>query len=98
MEINSSGIPTPANPISSQPPKKIPWLAIIVIIIILLIGAGYLLLGKPGTGIKKQPPLTISQQTPSQNQDNLDNGLNSINVDIGSDSDFASIDQDLKQL
>ena len=91
----------PQTPIPQVQPKKIPWVAIGLLVIILLIGGGYLLFSKqiPTNKATKLPPLTVSTQAPAPvAEENLENDLNSIDVEAGASSDFDAIDQDLKQL
>lgn len=85
--------PTPGAP-AEESNKLILWLVIGLVVIIVLVGGIYLFLSRQqGT----TQPQTITSQTPAP-QENLENDLNSIDVETGADSDFTSIDQDLQSL
>lgn len=113
MEMNNPTVQPPAPsipqtplqaPILQIPPnKKVPWIAIGLLVVILVIGGGYLLFGKQilNNNTSKLPPLTINTQAPvpasAPAEENLENDLNSIDVEAGA-SDFNTVDQDLQQL
>lgn len=101
MDANKSPVqPLPDPTIVSQPTggggsnKLVLWL-IMGLLVIGLIGVGYLYMGGQRTGSNYQAPVT-GKSTPAP-ESNLDNELNSIDV-TASDSDFNSIDQDLGSL
>lgn len=89
----------PQTPIPQVPFKKIPWVAIGLLVAILIIGGAYLLFSKQITTTRtpKLPPLTVASPTPAAQED-LENELNNIDVEAGATSEFDAIDQDLKQL
>lgn len=100
-------IPTPKLAINPAPPstpveppkesnKLILWFVLGLIVIGVLVGGTYLYLSRQqAVDFNQQAAKT---QTPAPiPEENLENDLDSINVDDGA-SDFAGIDQDLQQL
>ncbi len=97
--------PTPATPVASpvQPAeekkggnKMVIWFVVGLIVIIALVGGIYFFLSKQQT--TPQPEIVTQTPAPSPS-DNLENDLNSINVDTSTESgDFAPVDKDLEQL
>lgn len=94
---------TPQTPIAPEPPsgesnKMVLWLVIGLVVIVVLVGGIYFFLSKQQsteTGTK-QPVVQVTPK-PQDTVDALDKDLNALNIE-SSDSDFASIDQDLQQL
>lgn len=108
---NNSSIPQPAIPTNTQPvqpvappltngsggSKMVLWFVIGLVAVIALIGGIYLYLSKQQAAV---PQSDVVKQTPAPTPaENLENDLNSINVDTSTQSsDFVPVDQDLKQL
>lgn len=98
--------PAPAQPAVPQTPivpttggdeskKPILWLVIGIMLILALVGGIYLYLSRQQAKSSTQTMVQTPQPSP---QDNLENDLNSINVESSPSSDFAPVDSDLQQL
>ena len=103
-QVVDNNNPTPQLPVPNTPPisdssskKLILWLVIGLVIIIVLVGGIYLFLSRQQESALKPQVTTLQTSVPTP-QENLENDLSSIDVDAGIDSDFSSLDQDLKQL
>lgn len=96
MENNAAVQPAPqqAKPASK---KMILWLILGLAVIVLAVGGIYLYLSRQQAANSLQ---TNATQTPAPAaQENLENDLNSINIDTTTtSSDFNTVDQDLNQL
>jgi len=94
--------PTPqAQPAPSMMPqssggggnKMVLWLIVGVVVVILIVGGIYFFMSSQ----QKSPSQTAQGTAIPTKQENLENDLNAVNVsDV--DSDFSSVDQDLKNL
>lgn len=92
----------PQTPIPSAPAensnKLILWLIIGLVVVAALVGGIYLFLSNQQAAPK---PLTSSPAPARSAQENLENGLDSIDVDSAAssiESDFTQLDQDIQQL
>lgn len=85
-------------PASGDSNKMVLWLVIGLVIVVVLVGGIYFFLSKQQTTETgtKQPVVQVTPK-PQDTVDALDKDLNALNVE-SSDSDFASLDQDLQQL
>lgn len=100
---NNNIPPLPPQPVVPGEPvtpgdsnKMILWFVIGLIGVILIVGGIYVFLSKGQPAAK---PQTTASKVPSPAPEaNLENDLNSINVNSGIDSDFTSVDQDLESL
>lgn len=91
-------IPVPDAPATGSNNKVILWFVIGLVIIVLVVGGIYLFLSRQ-QAVVPQTKITTTQASPSPAAQNLESDLNSINVNpAGTNSDFAAVDQDLKQL
>lgn len=91
----------PQTPIAPEPPsgdsnKLVLWLVIGLVIVVVLVGGIYFFLSKQQTKTTETKTVQTTPQ-PQDTVDALDKDLNALNVE-SSDSDFASLDQDLQQL
>jgi uncharacterized protein HemX len=109
---NNSSIPQPAIPTNTQPVqpvappsangsggnKVVLWFVAGLIIVVALVGGIYFYLSRQqGNSITNQNT-SVESPVPTAKED-LEQGLNSINVDISTESsDFIPIDQDIQQL
>lgn len=94
-------VPTPS---SGESNKMIIWFVIGLVVVVMLVGGIYLLLGSRQTAINSktttgQPIVQITPK-PEDMVSALDRDLNSLNIDAtnNADSDFTLVDQDLQSL
>lgn len=94
----------PATPVAPTPPiqqppqsshKMLLWLGLGLVLIVLVIGGFYLYSIRQQAALVKQ---TTVAPAPVAVQENLENDLNSVNVDSTLDNDFSALDADLSQL
>ncbi|MDO8618318.1 MAG: LPXTG cell wall anchor domain-containing protein [Candidatus Daviesbacteria bacterium] len=105
MDNNNStpAVPTPASAPAQQPAaektggnKMVLWFIIGLVIVIALVGGIYFFLSKQQNATE---PEAVTQIPATAPQENLENDLNSINVDTATtSSDFNAVDQDLQSL
>ncbi len=92
--------PQPLDPSEPEIPgdsnKMIIWFVIGLVGVILAVGGIFIFLSKQQPALKTQT--SVSRTPLPTPKANLDLDLNSINVNNGIDSDFTSVDQDLKLL
>lgn len=93
-------VPQPEAPGVKQSNKLVLFLVLGVVLIVLVVGGGYLYMsGKQAADLKKQEnaanafPVT----SPKPTEASLDSQLNDVNI-ATDDSDFTSVDQDLQGL
>lgn len=92
----ASRAPFPNTSSDTSSNKMIRWLVMGLLAIALITGGIYLFSGRQNKVTQKR---TDTIQTPGPStQENIENELNSINVEAPVDSDFSSVDQDLQQL
>lgn len=104
QSVNTGPAPAPVpvvpTPSAGDSNKMILWLIIGFVIVIGLVGGVYFFLSRQQTANTAQTidrPITQVTKKPPETVDALDKDLSALNVD-NSDSDFATVDQDLQQL
>ncbi len=109
VDNNNPQVPTPAAPAPTPAPAQQPaeektggskmvlWFIIGLVVVIALVGGIYYFLSKQQAATQ---PEVVATQTPAPTPaENLQNDLNSINVDTSTTSgEFNSVDKDLQAL
>lgn len=109
MDNNQTNQPAPETPVQPTVPqvpvtdsqgdskKMILWLVIGLIVIIAVVGGIYFFLSRQQAAAPAQRANTV-QTPPAVPAENLEDDINSLDVETGVDAEFATIDQDLNQL
>lgn len=96
---NPIPVPTPSQPVggTGESNKLVIWFAAGLVAIAILVGGTYLFLSQQQTAVPAVKPV-VSQTPAPVVQQNLEEDLDSINIEGSVDSDLSAIDRDLQQL